>query len=804
MLISLSWLKKYIDIPVDTGTLVSDLTMLGLNVERTISSGFDSASVVVGHVLEAERHPNADRLTVCRVDVGGDEALEIVCGAPNVTAGQYVPVALHGARLPNGMKIKKSKIRGVKSNGMICSEIELGLGEDASGIIVLDGEHKPGTKAAEVLGAGDTVLDIEVTPNRPDQLSHIGVAREVSALYSTPVRYPYQTVEPGAGSDDLAVGIENREDCYRYVARIVSGVRVGQSPEWLRSALEALGINSINSVVDIANYVMIETGQPLHVFDINRLGGLDVGVRRAHGGEKLRALDDVEYDLKDDYLIITESDRPVAVAGVIGGLDSGVTETTTDVLIESAAFAPRVVRKTRKSMNINTEASYRFERGSDREVCRLASDRVAELIMELAGGEAGAIVDAFPTPAKSRAVSIRKSNTRRILGVSIETDEIADLLSRLHFETLDTAAEEVLVRVPSFRADVLEEMDLIEEVARLYGYDRIGKGWSFRSSTFARVDEYESFCESIGDFLAARGYSELLTSSFTSGSEIELMGWENTDPRRQLIRIRNPLTSNQTYLRTTPLPGVVEAIRRNFGHGERDIAVFTLGTVFLPAGGPGAADGTAGLPQERLLLALARTRPEGQDFWSQSKKTTDLFDIKREIEAIAATQGIDIDGRLAYSFDSTAGRFAYKNRKATVAEGGILPARLAAANDIDQPVWYCVVDMSALYKVRPSRQRFSSLSEYPASKRDLSLVTPGDVTYDQVKKCLVKYSGPLLESVQVFDVYRGESLPDGATAFGVRVIFRSADRTLRDEEIDEVLEKVLQKLHNEHGVTLRD
>jgi phenylalanyl-tRNA synthetase beta chain len=494
----------------------------------------------------------------------------------------------------------------------------------------------------------------------------------------------------------------------------------------------------------------------------------------------------------------------VAVAGVIGGLDSGVTEKTTNVLIESAAFAPRVVRQTRKSMNINTEASYRFERGSDREVCRLASDRAAELIMELAGGSAGAVVDAFPGPASAKAVSIRKSNTRRILGVSIETDEIADLLARLHFETIDVSSEEVQVRVPSFRADVIEEMDLIEEVARLYGYDRIGKGWSFRSTTFARVDEYESFCNSVGDFLAARGYTELLTSSFTSGSETELMGWEHNDPRRQMIRIRNPLTSNQTYLRTTPLPGVIDAVRRNFGYGARDVSVFSLGKVFLTTGGTTQGDGPAGLPDERLLLVLVRTRPEGRDFWNQSNKTTDLFDIKREIEAMTVAQGIDIGGRLTYAFDGRSGRFAYKNRKTTVAEGGILPARLAAAYDIDQPLWYGIVDMAALYKIRPGQKRFNPLSEYPASKRDLSLVTPGDVTYDQVKKCLVKYSGPLLESVQVFDVYRGESLPQGATAFGVRLVFRSADRTLRDTEIDQVLEKVLQKLQNEHGVTLRD
>jgi phenylalanyl-tRNA synthetase beta chain len=807
MLISLSWLKKYVDIPVDTKKFVEELTMLGLNVERSVTSGIEGDDVVIGRVVEVSPHPNADRLRVCQVQVGAQETLEIVCGAANVAGGQFVPVALIGATLHNGLKIKKSKIRGVVSNGMICSEIELGLGDDADGIIVLDGTHQPGTRAADALGGSDTVLEIEVTPNRPDQLSHIGVAREVGALYSTPVRYPSVDVGEGDGGNNLSIRIDDPSDCFRYVGRVVRGVEVGPSPAWLVTALESLGQGSINSVVDAANYVMLETGQPLHAFDIDKLGGLEIGVRRARRGETLRALDDVDYKLDDHYLIITEGDGPVAIAGVIGGMDSGVTTETRNILIESAAFDPRVVRKTRRSMNISTEASYRFERGSDREGCRLSADRACALIVELAGGKAGEVEDVYPSPFSPRSVEIRSSNTKRILGVELETSDIAGYLERLHFELEDADAERVKVSIPSYRNDVLEEMDLIEEVARMHGYDRIGKGWSFRTTTYAQLDPFDEFCDQVADHLAARGYTEMVTSSFTDGSEAELMGWRPSDPRNRMISIRNPLTSNQTYLRTSPLPGVLELIRKNIDYGVRDVAVYSIGRVYLqvplPAAEEAAGSGSSGLPDERVMLVIARTRPSGYDFWNDSKQTVDLFDIKAEIETLVLSQNIDIFGRLSYDFDDPGGRFAYTERHDTVIEGGIVPARLAAKYQLEHAVWYAIIDLARMLQLRAGHNRFKPLPEYPVSKRDLSLVTPPEVTFAQVEKCLVKHGGRLLESVQAFDVYSGNSLVVGSTAFGARLLFRSAERTLRDSEIDKIVEKVIQKLQGELGVTLR-
>ncbi len=456
MLVSVSWLKKYVQIPVETKELVDDLTMVGLNVEHLESRGLDMENLVVGKVLEAGQHPNADRLSFCRVQVGpgDDDIRDIVCGAPNVAAGQFVPVALVGATLPNGMKIKKAKIRGVASEGMICSEIELGIGEDAAGIIVLDGEYEPGTPAGGILVDADEVFDTEITPNRPDLLSHIGVAREVSALYKVPVEMPKAGAPEDGGDPDFKIEIEDADDCARYVGRRINGIRVGPSPRWLVQCLEAVGVGSINNIVDVSNFVMMEMGQPLHAFDFRKIGGGTIKIRRAEAGEKLLALDDKTYELNTGVLVIADENEPVALAGIMGGNESAVSADTKDILIESANFQPKLVRKGRKSLAMSTEASYRFERGVDRGLCRVAADRAAKLICEIAGGEMGPVIDSYPKPHETKSITIRESNTRRILGSTLSIDEITSLLERLNFSVRDRAEEATTVDVPSYRVDV--------------------------------------------------------------------------------------------------------------------------------------------------------------------------------------------------------------------------------------------------------------------------------------------------------------------------------------------------------------
>lgn len=795
MIVSLSWLKNYVDIDVDTATLAHDLTMLGLNVEHVTSTGLAEPLVVIGHVLERNQHPDADRLSVCSVDVGGEAPLEIVCGAPNVAAGQTVPVALVGAKLPNGLKIRKSKIRGVKSNGMICSEIELGLGDDAAGIMVLDTDAAPGTSFADVLGEADTILEIEVTPNRPDQLSHIGVSREVAALYETALRLPLRP-EPREGRDAcFSVEIEDPADCYRFTGRVVRGVKVGPSPAWLRQALESVGLNSINNIVDISNYVMMETGQPLHAYDLDRLPGRRMGVRRGRKGEKLLALDEVEYDVGPEHLLITDGDEPVGIAGVIGGAPTAVHDDTTDLLIESAAFNARSVRATRRSLNVNTDASYRFERGSDREACADASDRAARLVLELAGGELGEFVDAYPTPFEARTVSIRRSNTRRLLGISLSLDDIAGLLERLSFQVVGRDDDSVSVRVPSWRDDIVEETDLVEEVARLNGYDKIGQGWPFRTTTHGMPDPFERLLDDCATHLVARGHTELVGSAFVDTGRLAALGYAAGDPRGNPVKILNPLTTLHGSLRTTLLPGVLDAIRRNVDYGTREIQVFETGTVFL-AGRNGA------LPDEPVHLLIAQSRPGGSLFWNNSKKATQLYDIKREIEILADAVRFPLAG-LDYRFERENGRFRYEQRGRRLIEGGIISARMAEVWDIAQPVWYAEMDLTALAAMREARQSFKPLPEYPASRRDLSLVIPAGVGYGDLEKALARSGGRLLESSQVFDVYQGGSLPDGHTAIGVRLTFRSHEGTLTDADVDAVVAKIVRRLESEFSVRLR-
>lgn len=799
MLISLSWLEKYVPVPVDVPQFVEDLTMAGLNVEKTIARGFADPALVIGRVLDVRQHPNADKLRLCRVRVDSQTTTDIVCGAPNVADGQWVVVARPGAKLPDGTKIRSAKIRGQRSDGMICSEKELGLGDDAAGIIVLEGTYTEGQPIGEVLAPPDTVLEIEVTPNRSDLLSHIGVAREVAAIYREPVKaVGSREPRPLADTNEFKVEIENLEDCRRYVGQRISDVRVGPSPAWLANAIQSVGLHSVNNVVDVTNYVLMEMGQPIHAFDLQRLGGSQVIVRRGQEGERLVALDGNTYELDAGMLVIADVREAVAVAGVIGGDATAVHSDTVEVLIESANFSPLLVRRTSKRLGLSTEASYRFERGVDRELCRVAAERAAELIREVAGGQPGDAIDLYPNRYEVSSVRLRRSASRRILGVDLDVDEMESLLLRLGFDIDAKTDEDLRVVVPSHRGDIVEEIDLIEEVGRLYGYNQIGKGWGFRCTTFAEVDDFDRFREAICNHLASRGFNEVIASAFTDGRELEDFGWPEGDPRRTPIAIRNPLNRNHRYLRTSLVPGMLDIVRRNLDHGVRRLRLYQDGRVYL------LLDSHEQLPQERNLCGIVVTAPAGQDFWYRSKETVDLYEIKAEIEVLLSTLNVDFATQLSYDFDDDSGAFTYAIQKEVVIEGGIVSNSVSARYDFDQPVWYATLDVDALYKLRGVRVRPRALPEYPSSKRDLSLVAGENVRFDRIEKILAKSGGRLLESLQLFDVYRGEQVAVNRTAYGIRLSFRSPERTLTDEEVDKVIGKMLSRLKKELGVTLRE
>jgi phenylalanyl-tRNA synthetase beta chain len=797
VIVSLAWLRQYVDVPVDVATLAHDLTMHGVKVERVQSRGVTERLVVVGKVLEATAHPDAQRLRVCRVDVGDGEPLEIVCGAPNVAAGQRVAVARVGARLAGDVKIRKSKIRGVASNGMICSQAELGLGHESNGIMVLDTDAAPGTPLADVLHASDATLELEITPNRPDQLSHVGVAREIAAIYRTALRTPRALVQGADDDTALRVRIDDPAQCYRFVARVIRGVGVGPSPAWLRRALESVGLKSINHVVDVTNYVMLETGQPLHAYDLNLLPAPDMGVRRARAGERLETLDGIERELGTEHLIITAGDEAVGVAGVIGGMATRVTESTTDLLLEVAAFDPREVRRTRRALGLSTDASYRFERGSDRDVCRRASDRACELIVQGAGGAAGRVVDEYPAPWPARTASVRRSSVRRLLGESIPVERITDLLGRLGFARVGGDRDAVTVSVPTFRWDIAEEADLVEEVARLHGYDHIGRAWKFRTTVPSQPDPFDRFVDRVSDHLVARGHTEVLVTSFTDGRESRWFEWAGDDRRAHPIAVRNPLSAHHTHMRTQLLRGVLDVAAYNLAHGRRELYLFSVGAVFLRAGAENA------LPEEPVHLLIMRTRPGGSVFWRDAAGTVDFFEIKAEVESLLGTQRPGVLSALTFDFEANRGVFRYSDRRRVVVEGGILPQTAAAELDIDQPLWYAAIDLSALFETRGAPATFRAFSTFPSSRRDLSLVAPAGVQWGQIEKHVAKAGGRLLESLQVFDVYAGEALGPDRVAYGVRLSFRSAQGTLKDADVDAIVARIISKLEAELGVTLR-
>jgi phenylalanyl-tRNA synthetase beta chain len=798
VIVSVSWLREYVDITVDAPTLAHDLSMHGIKVERVTTRGVTERLVVVGHVLEANAHPDAQRLRVCRVDVGSGEPLEIVCGAPNVAAGQRVAVALVGAKLPGDLRIRKSKIRGVTSHGMICSAVELGLGAESNGIMVLDTDAPLGTPLADVLGPSDATMELEITPNRPDQLSHLGVAREIAAIYGTSFREP-QAAATVAIADDtpVRVVIDDPARCFRFVARIIHGVRVGPSPAWLKSVIESVGLRSINNIVDVTNYVMLEMGQPMHAYDLGLLPAPDMGVRLAHSGESLETLDAVTRELGPDHLVITAKDEVVGVAGVIGGMATRVTEATTDLLLESAAFDPRSVRRTRSSLNISTDASYRFERGSDRERCRVASDRACELIQKVAGGSPGRVVDEFPAPWPARTATVRRITVRRLLGEAIPTERIAELLGQLSFARISDDRDSVTVSVPSWRWDIAEEADLVEEVARLHGYENIGRAWKFRTTVPSQPDPFDRFVDSVSDHLVARGHSESVITSFSDGREAQWFDWAPDDLRARPLAVRNPLTANHTHMRTQLLRGVLDVVAHNLAHGRRELNVFATGAVFLRAGAENS------LPDEPMHLVIVRTRPEGNAFWRASPSPVDLFEIKAEVEVLLGTHRPGILADLNVDFEATRGTFHYSDRRHTLVEGGVLPAAAADALDVDQPLWYAVVNLTALFEARSTTTTYRPFTVFPPSRRDLSLVAPAGVVWGQIEKHVAKVGGRLLESLQVFDVYQGAGLGADRIAYGARLSFRSAEGTLKDAEVDAIVARIVTKLETELGVVLR-
>ncbi len=807
MRVSLKWLREYVDITVPSGELAERLTLAGLAVEGVERPGEGIEKVYTGKILSMEPHPGADKLFICRVTTGEGEDLQIVTGAANVSPGHVVPVALEGARLAGGMVIKKARLRGVESRGMLCSGQELGLDtgfmppDQAHGVMILDRELPLGMDVKELLGLDDTILDLELTPNRGDCLSMVGVAREVAALLGQRVRMPKTRVAgTGPGPGEVArVDIDAPDLCGRYVVRLFRNIRVGPSPRWMQERLRAAGVRPISNIVDITNYVMMELGQPLHAFDYDTLREGRIIVRRALKDEKLVSLDGNERRLGEEMLVIADPSGAVAVAGVMGGLATEVTGGTTSVLLESAHFNPVSIRRTSRALGLRSESSSRFEKGVDITGCLRAADRAARLLLDLGAGEvAPGVVDNYPGQAPPRTIILRPGRIEHLLGVAIPRHEAAGILDGLEFQP-KVVGDDLLVTVPGHRVDVSLEEDLVEEVARVYGYNRIPYTLPSGVSTRGARTPRQSLEASVKDCLVALGLYELVTFSFTAPSSLDRAGVPQDSPLRNAIRLQNPLSEEQSVMRTMLLPGLLEVLARNGSRRVTDLAVFELGKVFLPSS-------SDPLPAEKTVLAAAATGGAPAS-WNRPKQYYDFYYFKGMAETLFGRVGL-----AGYSLERETGNNLFHPGKA--ARYSIAGRPLGVVGELHPdvlenyrlpPVVVAMeIDFEMLADLAGQTGKYRPLPKFPGIERDLAVIVRQGVAARDIVRVISKFGGGMLREVSLFDVYRGKQVKEGCQSMAFTLKFQAGDRTLTDQEVNGFLAAVAGALSREFGAELRN
>ncbi|MEG6520813.1 phenylalanine--tRNA ligase subunit beta [Desulfotomaculum sp. 1211_IL3151] len=805
MRVSYQWLKDYVDIQISPRELADKLTLSGLAVDVVEELGAEIENVVTGRIEKIERHPNADKLVVCQVDVGQGEPLQIVTGATNVGEGHIIPVALEGAKLAKGLQIKRSKLRGVESRGMLCSGQELGMesklmsSDMANGILILPEDVTIGLDAKEVLGLYDSVLELDLTPNRGDALSMIGVARDVAALLNTELKIPVPKVEENQENiNDLAkIEIEDPDLCRRYVGRVIKGIKVGASPIWLQNRLRAAGVRPISNVVDVTNYVMLEMGQPLHAFDYDKLANHHIIVRRAKENEKIVSLDGVERTLNPEMLAITDASGPVAVAGVMGGLDSEVTDATVNLLIESAYFHPINVRRTSKALGLRSESSVRFEKGIDVNGCRRVADRAVQLIQQLAGGSIVAgTIDQFPNPIAEKTILLRPSRVNWVLGVEIPKQEIFRIMESLQFRVQEQG-DDLLVTVPTFRPDIFGEWDLIEEVARMHGFNQIPETLPFGASTQGVRTPEQQMNWDIRNIMISCGFYEVVTYSFVHPRVFDLMNLPQDSKFRNAMKLQNPLSEEQSVMRTVLVPSLLEALQKNLNRRAQSGAIFEISRVFYPQEGQP-------LPEEVPVLA-AVAYGNTQKIWNQPARPMDFFFMKGVVEQLLeglGVQNITFSRHQDPSFHP--GRCAKIEANGqilgvvgelhpNVIENYELPGRAVAMK----------LDLQALAQTNRPVKQYHGLPKFPIVERDLAVLVQQEVLAADMLAIIQKAAGSLLQETEIFDIYQGSQVPEGYKSVAFAMKFQAPDRTLTDEEINDKMQRIIKSLTAQTGAELR-
>ncbi|MDQ1001270.1 phenylalanyl-tRNA synthetase beta chain [Neobacillus niacini] len=803
MFVSYKWLQDYVDLSgVSAVELAEKITKSGIEVEGVDVLNEGITGVVVGHVVERVQHPNADKLSKCQVDIGQGEPVQIICGAPNVAQGQKVAVATVGAVLPGNFKIKRAKLRGEESNGMICSLTELGVEakvvpkDYSEGIFVFPQDAEVGTDAIALLNRDDEVLELGLTPNRADCLSMLGVAYEVAAILGREVKLPEIDVQPVTekATDLITVKVEANEDNPLYAAKVIKNVKIGPAPLWMQTRLMSAGIRPHNNVVDITNYILLEYGQPLHAFDYDRLGSKEILVRRAHNGEKFVTLDDVERTLTSDHLVITNGTEPVALAGVMGGANSEVTSDTTTVLLEAAYFTGGTVRKASKDHGLRSEASARFEKGVDPNRVRAAGERAACLIAKYAGGEVlegASEVDTLTVEPAVVSITLEKINN--VIGTNLTVAEVEGIFERLQF-AVSSEGETITVTAPTRRGDIKIEEDLIEEVARLYGYDNIPKTLPIGSATPGKLSDYQEKRRVVRQYLEGAGLYQAVTYSLTSEEKAAQFALE----KRDFIRLAMPMSEDRSILRLSIMPQLLEVVKYNSARQNDSLAVYETGAVFL-------ANGNEVLPEEQEHLAGAITGLWHSHSWQGEKKAVDFYVLKGILEGLFAKLGLteSVTYVQAQVDNMHPGRTAEIHLNG-VRIGFVGQVHPTIQKELDLKDTYVFeLSLKAVLEEATAALRYEAIPRFPSITRDIALVVDKETVSGMLKDIIQTAGGKLLKEVSVFDLYEGERMEEGKKSIAYSLKYMDPERTLTDEEVTKVHTQVLEALKTQAGAVLR-
>lgn len=796
MLISLNWLKQYVDINESIEELEEALTMIGQEVEAIDIKGKYLDNVYVGQIVEYGKHPDSDKLSLVKVDIAQEEALQIVCGAPNHKLGDKVAVAVIGACLPGDFKIKKAKVRGVESCGMLCSEKELGMGESHEGIIILPEDAPVGTLLKEYLEINDVVFELEITPNRPDCLSHIGIAREVAAYYKRKVKYPKTVLNivNENTSDVISVDILAKEKCKRYTAKIIRNIKIGESPKWLKDRLKSIGLKPINNIVDATNFVMMEYNHPLHAFDLNKISGNKIIVREANEGEKIVSLDGVERTLEKGELVIADGGKAVAIAGIMGGQNSAIDNGTTDILLEVAHFDPQTIRKTSKRLGLSSDSSYRFERGVDLEDAEVVMNRVASVIQEVAGGEIlHNNAEKYHAKYQKREISLNLEKLNKFIGKALTLETVGGILASLQIELISNNNGILTVTPPSYRDDLTRPADLYEEVIRMYGFANIEAKMPQESIRGGQVFPETEIVDRYKRRLVSLGLQEVINYSFVPKDALSKMKMEaNT------IDVLNPITEEMTTMRATLLYSLLTNVRDNFNRNLFDLNLFEVGRVYTKKE-------ESKLANEKVKVAMAVAGKKDKELWNVKPEAYDFYDLKAFVEGFLESIGIK-----RYQVYRSENKAFHPGRSVDIKVGkdflgtyGEVHPDVAENLDIKKfRVYVAEFDAETMEKYSTEKIKYEGIVKYPAVERDLAIVLDKEVLVGSMLDDIKKLTN-LIEKVELFDIYEGDRIEANKKSVAINILMRSKDGTLNEEDVNKTIDSILQTIKKKYNGEIR-